>query len=204
MSTDLTPFNQTELEQIEAADQTPVKEVKLNARRTAFIREYVKDNIGYKAAIRAGYSVNSAEAASTALLRVPEIRAAIDKSLEERAIRAKMTADHVLAEMALLAESNVANYVIDDYGNVMPAEGAPDGCMRAVSGIKKSITIHKDGSKTYQVDIKLWDKPTPLKLMGRQVGIFTEKVEVTGKDGAPIESIQRIERIIVPKPKQEE
>ena len=111
-----------------------------------------------------------------------------------------MDADEVLSETAALAQSRVDNYVVDDDGNVALAEGAPEDAMAAVQSIKRRITTRtdRDGitTKTVDVELKLWDKPGSLKLMGKHRGIFADRVEVTGKDGAPLE-VTRIERVIM-------
>jgi hypothetical protein len=77
--------------------------------------------------------------------------------------------------------------------------------MRAIQSIKRKKTVREDKAGTvtitYDVEIKLWDKPSPLKLMGKQHGLFPDKMELTGKNGAPLEVVSRIERVIVPAPK---
>ena len=94
--------------------------------------------------------------------------------------------------MSLLAMSRIDHYVVSDEGQVELAEGAPDGAMAAVQSIKRKCKIFRDkeGHEThreYDVEIRLWDKPQPLKLTGRHVGLYPNRVEVTGKDGGPIE-----------------
>lgn len=106
-----------------------------------------------------------------------------------------MTQDHVLQEMALLANARLEDYVIGDDGQVELAEGAPDGAMAALKSIKKKtrLTYDKDGNvvgKTYDVEVTLWDKPGTLKLMGRHVGLFPDRVEIVGKGGGPVELTQ--------------
>lgn len=103
--------------------------------------------------------------------------------------------------MSLLAMSRIDHYVVTDEGQLSLAEGAPDGAMAAVQSIKKKTKIFKDkeGNEThreYDVEIRLWDKPNPLKLTGRHVGLYPNKVELTGKDGAPIE-ITEVKRTVV-------
>jgi hypothetical protein len=97
-----------------------------------------------------------------------------------------MQADQVLQEMALLSHSSLEHYFIDDEGQVRVAEGAPDGAMRAIQSIKKKTKIKPDGTREYDVELRLWNKPEPLKLMGKHVGIGWDRVEHTGKDGGPI------------------
>jgi len=67
------------------------------------------------------------------------------------------------------------------------AEGAPEDAMAAVQSIKRKTRVDKDGSVTFDVELRLWDKPAPLKLTGRHVGLYPDRVEVVGKDGGPIQ-----------------
>lgn len=93
--------------------------------------------------------------------------------------------------MSLLANSCLDHYYVDDDGQVQLTETAPDGAMRAIQSIKRRKTVKesRDGELTitYDVEIRLWDKPAPLKLMGRHVGLFPDRVEHVGRDGGPIE-----------------
>jgi phage terminase small subunit len=135
------------------------------------------------------------------------VNALLDIMRAQREQRTNLTADSVLHEMSLLSNSDLSHYVIDDNGHVQLAAGAPEGAMRAIQSIKRKKTIKedKDGNVTitYDVEIKLWDKPAPLKLMGRHVGLFPDKVELSTKDGKPLEVVTRIERVVVNATKKE-
>lgn len=97
--------------------------------------------------------------------------------------------------MSLLSNSRIDHYIVDDDGQVQLAEGAPDGAMAAIQSIKRKKTVKetKDGELivTYDVEIRLWDKPASLKLMGRHVGLFPDRVEVTGAGGGPLAVVVR-------------
>lgn len=152
--------------------------------------EYVQDFNATQAAIRVGYSSATAGAIAGQLLQTPKIREAVDTASAVRAARTDFKGDKVVAEMSALAHSDLSHYVIDDLGNVTLADGAPPDAMKAVQSIKKKIkTTVKDGVSTteYDVELRLWDKPTPLKLMGRHVGLFPDKVEVTGPGGGALQ-----------------
>jgi phage terminase small subunit len=176
-----------------------------NEKERVFAAEYIIDLNATAAVLRAGcFNVSSEASASVAgsrLLGRPKVAALVEIMKAQRLSRVSITQDSVLHEMSLLSNSNLEHYVIDDDGQVKLAAGAPEGAMRAVQSIKRKKTIKedKDGNVTitYDVELKLWDKPAPLKLMGRHVGLFPDKVEVTGKDGKPIETVTRIERVIV-------
>ncbi len=100
--------------------------------------------------------------------------------------------------MSLLANSSIDHYYVDDHGNLRPTPDAPAGAMRAVQSVKKTTKIDKDDNITYVVEFKLWDKPQPLRLMGRHIGLFADRVEHTGLNGGPIEAtITKVERVVV-------
>lgn len=179
----------------------------LTPRQAAFVEQYLLDLNGKQAAIRAGYSPASAAATAATIQTYPNVAKAIERGIAQRAIRVGVTQEHVLSEMALLANSRIDHFFIDDEGQVKVVEGAPDGAMAAIQGITRRTTIKydKEGNivgKTYDVSIRLWDKPNPLKLMGKHVGLFPDRMEHSGPNGGPIETVSKVERVIVD-PKQE-
>mgnify|MGYP000871786446 FL=1 len=68
----------------------------LTAKQQRFVEEYLVDLNATQAAIRAGYSVKTAEVIGHENLRKPKIQGFIDKALTERAERTEITADKVL------------------------------------------------------------------------------------------------------------
>lgn len=178
----------------------------------AFVHEYVIDLNACQSVLRCGcYNVaneDSAKVQGSRLLSRANVQAAIAVVTAQRLQRTNMTADSVLHEMSLLSHSNIGHYFIDDDGQVQLTDGAPAGAMAAIKSIKRKKVVRQeressrgadDGAVTitYDVELTLWDKPDPLKLMGRHVGIFPNKVEVTGKNGGPIETVTKIERTVV-------
>lgn len=162
----------------------------LSAKQQAFVTEYLVDLSATQAAIRAGYSAKTADVQGPRLLGNVAVAAAIEAGIEKRIVRTEITQDRVLSELALLAFSDVTHYTVSETGDVTLAEGAPPSAMRALQSIKRKITTRNrdDVSETtIDVEVKLWDKPGPLKLAGRHVGLFPNNIEVTGKDGGPIE-----------------
>lgn len=180
-------------------------DVKLTPRQEQFIQEYLIDLNATQAYIRAGYAVTGAGESAHDLLKRPEVARRIAMAKAQRVTRTRFSQDQVLHEMSLLAHSRIDWFRIDDAGQVELTERAPVGAMGCIQAIKRRVT-HKSNpqtgeqSTTYDVEIKLWDKPTPLKLMGRHVGLFPDRVELTGPNGGPI-PIARIESVVVD-PKQ--
>lgn len=171
----------------------------LTPRQQRFVEEYIVDLNATQAAIRAGYAEKNADVQGPALLGNLGISRAIASAKEARSKATGITAERVIEELAVLAFSDVTHYEVDDQGNVTLAEGAPRNAHRAISAIKRRITTDPEGGVTREVELKLWDKPGPLKLAGRHVNVagFYDKVEVTGKDGGPVrfENLTTSERV---------
>jgi phage terminase small subunit len=161
----------------------------MTPKQQRFVQEYLVDLNATQAAIRAGYSPRTARSVGSENLTKPDIAAAIAAAGAQLAARTGITAERVLAELELLAFSNLDHYVVGEDGTVQLSATAPPGAMRALQSIKRRTTTRGRGfdcEVTREVEIRLWDKPGPLKLAGQHVGLFTHKVEVTGKDGAPL------------------
>lgn len=166
----------------------------LTPRRQAFVREYLIDLNGTQAAIRAGFSRKTAGKIAIEYLQIPAIAAAVERGQAERLARCNLRAETILQEMAALALSNIEHYKISDEGEVSVVPGAPRNAMAAVAAVDKT-TIEKvdpksgEITRTYNVKLKLWPKVDPLKMLGKHAGIaaFVDRLEVTGKDGGPIE-----------------
>jgi phage terminase small subunit len=173
-------------------------------KETAFAREYVVDLNATAAVFRSGcYACSSNESAASVgsrLLTRVNVQRLIDVLKAQRAERTDYTSAKVLAEMSMLAHSRVDWFIVDDNGNVKLAAGAPEDAMGAIQSVKRKKTVKesKDGvmTITYDVELKLWDKPAPLKLMGRHVGLFPDKVELSGPNGGPI-PVTEVRRVVV-------
>ena len=78
----------------------------LNPRQVFFVEHYLIDLNGKEAAIRAGYSRKRAAVRGYALLRRPEVRAAIAAAMARRAAHTTITPERVLEEYARIAFSD--------------------------------------------------------------------------------------------------
>lgn len=163
----------------------------LNNRQRRFVEEYLVDLNATQAAIRAGYSEKTADVQGPRLLGNVRIAAAIADAQRARSTRTGITQDRVLRELELLSFSDVTHYVVDGKGDVALTAGAPEGAMRALSSIKRRITSYGQGDDyrvTTEVEVKLWEKPAPLKLAGQHTGLFTE----LGDKGRPVHATTKV------------
>lgn len=174
----------------------------LSRKQAQFVAEYLVDLNATQAAIRAGYSSKTAQSQASQLLQLPNVAEAVERAKAQRSARVNIKQDDILHEVSALAMSRIDHYVVDDDGNVQLAEGAPDNALAAIESIKRRKTTRTDKESnesvtTWDVEIKLYDKPGQLKLLGRHIGLFPDKVEHTGRGGGPIETVTRIEQVIV-------
>jgi phage terminase small subunit len=72
---------------------------KLSAREQRFCWEYVKDHVGQRAAVRAGYSAHSAAAQASRLLKKRNVAALIGRLDARVAEKAEVTAEEVLRRL---------------------------------------------------------------------------------------------------------
>ena len=154
----------------------------LTERERRFVEAFMGPAAGNAtdAAKRAGYAKGSAAVTASRLLR----KANVQDAIKERAEKAGITRERVLDELTLLAFSDLTHYTVNDSGDVELAQGAPKGAMRALQSIKRRKTTRGEGKDAYtttEVEIRLWNKPEPLKLAGQHVGLFRDKVDVSGK-----------------------
>lgn len=162
-----------------------------NDRHERFAQEYLKDLNATAAYKRAGYKAtgNGAEVSACRLLARPEVAARVAELQAERAERVKVEADDVLRELLIVGLSNVRDYVIDDDGQVDVSADARPGAIRAVQSIKRRRRVESrlggEEVETVETDIRLWNKNTALQDLGKHLGLYTERIDVTTK-GDPI------------------
>lgn len=77
-----------------------------SAKQRAFVAEYLKDLNGTQAAIRAGYSPDSARFIASELLAKPEIAAEVEAAMKARAERNAVDADAVLRRFKDIATAD--------------------------------------------------------------------------------------------------
>ena len=165
----------------------------LTAKQQRFVEEYLADENmnATKAAIRAGYSKRSATQCAHENMKKPEIAAAIEAAIAERSKRTEISADWVLRRLAEEAEADLAD-ILDEAGAIRPVKEWPKIWRQ---GLVSGIDVQEDmieGVKVGQtVKLKLSDRIKRIELIGKHVnvGAFREKVEHSGPDGGPIQTI---------------
>lgn len=125
----------------------------LTQKQQAFVREYLVDLNATQAAIRAGYSANTAAVIGHENLRKPQISIAVESALAAREQRTEITQDYVLTGIRETVERCRQTVpVFDALGN-------------------------ETGEYTFQAAAAL----KGYEMLGKHLKLFTEKVEVFGK-----------------------
>lgn len=147
---------------------------KLTEKQKRFTEEYLIDLNATQAAIRAGYSPNSARDIGSENLTKPDIRARIDEALAERSKRTGINADRVLREIARIAFVNAADVINFDSATI--AEGASTDDTAAIASVKVKTIPTADGEGVER-EIRLADKLKALELCGKHLGMFKDNPE---------------------------
>lgn len=150
---------------------------KLTEKQQRFVEEYLIDLNATQAAIRAGYSVKTADQQGSRLLTIVKVQEEITKAMAERSRRTGINQDRVLQELARIAFVNPQNIINTSDGSVNPNATEDDlACIQSV----KVKTVDGEKSSSEEREIKLNDKMKALELLGRHLGMFKDKVEVSG------------------------
>jgi phage terminase small subunit len=173
----------------------------LTNRQARFCDEYLVDLNACQAAVRAGYSRKTARVIGPENLSKPAIAAAIAERRAKQRERTELSADLVLAELCKIAFANMGDFL-----KITPA-GEPyvdlSHMTRDQAAALRSATVEDflggrgdDTRVVRRVKISLHDKRAALVALGRHLGMFPNRHEHTGKDGAQIELVADIrERI---------
>lgn len=173
----------------------------LNDKQQRFVEEYLVDLNATQAAIRAGYSADTAYSQGQRLLKNVEVAAALGSAMEERSQRTEITADRVLKELAKIGFSDIRKAVrwysqtnvamVDTESDVEAL--AEEGALRFAVANQVELISSNDldddtaaavaeigQSSTGALKIKMYDKRAALVDIGKHLGMFTEKVQVDG------------------------
>lgn len=150
----------------------------MTRKQKRFVEEYLIDLNATQAAIRAGYSPDSAAVIASENLKKPNIRAYIDKAIAERSKRTGINADRVLRELAKIAFVNAPDVINLDDATLR--EDAAQDDTAAIASVKVKMIPTPEG-QGIEREIKLADKLKALELLGKHLKMFPDKMELSGK-----------------------
>lgn len=158
----------------------------MTKKQKRFVEEYLIDLNATQAAIRAGYSPDSAKEIGSENLTKPDIAKAVDQAIAERSRRTGVNADRVVRELAKIAFVNAGEVV--DLDTALLMDKISDDDMAAIQSVKVK-TFGEDGIER---EVKLADKLKALELLGKHLGLFKDKVEINGNVKADMSSLSSI------------
>lgn len=151
---------------------------RLTEKQKRFIEEYLIDLNATQAAIRAGYSPNTAQEIGSENLSKPMVKNEIDKAIAERSRRTGINQDRVLRELAKIAFVNPSDVI--NFGQATVKNDANDDDLATIASVKVKKIPTEDGD-IEEREVKLYDKLRALDLIGKHLGMFKDKVEVSGE-----------------------
>jgi phage terminase small subunit len=168
----------------------------MNERHKQFAREYLVDLNATRAyqAVYPNVTARTAEVNGSKLLSNTKVSAFITELVAERGKRTEVTADRVVLELAKIAFLDTRKLFTPN--GVKPADQWTDDESAAVAGFEAGpLGIKK---------VKLWNRVEALQLLGKHLGLFADKLHVTGSvqsSGPDLtkltdEQLQQIESII--------
>ena len=150
---------------------------KLNPKQRRFVAEYLKDQNGTQAAIRAGYSKKTANEQASQLLAKLNIKGLIDEHLRKIEKDSVLTAENVRADVARLLGFDPRKAFNAD-GTMKKIYELDETTARAVVG------IDADDKRGELARIRFTDRIRLLELAAKILGML--KFQITGKDDRPL------------------
>lgn len=149
---------------------------KLTDKQRMFILEYPKDFNATQAAIRAGYSVKTARKIGSENLTKPDIRDGIEEYFKQHA----MGSEEVLHRLAEIARSSIEDFIdFDGKGyQINFKKASEEGKLKIVKVIRPT----REG-----LVVELEDRIKALELIGKNLKLFTDKVEHDISDDSPLQ-----------------
>lgn len=151
----------------------------LTPKQERFVAEYLIDLNATQAAIRAGYSQKTAGQIGEQNLKKLEIAEAVNAAMAKRADRNSVTQDEVISGLRELRDMAMG---------------------KKPMRVTEILRVSGKPPKTIELDVKVFEAAAAkgaLELLGKHIGMFKEKVELTGANGGPVETVTRVTRTIV-------
>ena len=148
----------------------------MTEKQKIFADEYLIDlnaTRAYKVAYPAVKKDETAMVNGSRMLRNAKVAEYIAERMEERQKRTEITQDRVLEELAAIAFAKATDYaeIKGECVRIKDTALLDEQQIRAIAGIKEG---------KYGIELKLNDKEKALELLGRHLGMFKDKLEVSG------------------------
>lgn len=147
----------------------------MTEKQKRFVEEYLIDLNATQAAIRAGFSVKTANEQGSRMLANVSIQTAISKAMAERSKRTGVNQDRIVLELAKIAFVNAGDVINMDEATVK--EDAATDDVAAIQSVRVKMFPTKDGDGIER-EVKLEPKLKALELLGKHLGMWNDKLDV--------------------------
>lgn len=148
---------------------------KLTEKQQRFVDEYLIDLNATQAAIRAGYSAKTADVQGSRMLGNVKVQQAISEAMAERSKRTGVNQDRVVLELAKIAFVKMPD-LVDSEGRIR--DDATDDDIACIESIKYKSSESETGSSVER-EVKISPKLKALELLGKHLGMWNDKLDVT-------------------------
>jgi len=152
--------------------------MELTDKQEMFCREYLKDLNATQAAIRAGYSENTANEQGSQNLAKLSIQTRLSELMEQRINDVKIDANYVLKRLIEIDSLDVAD-IVDDNGDLLPVKKWSKAWRTSINAIDISVLNNTGDIEAFLKKVKMPDKLKNLELLGKHIDVqaFKEKVD---------------------------
>lgn len=156
---------------------------KLTEKQQRFVDEYLIDLNATQAAIRAGYSPDTAQQMGSENLSKPVIKAHIDRAMAERSKRTGINQDRIIRELARIAFVNPADIINADDATIK--EDATEDDTAAIQSVK----VKTLGEGKVEREVRMADKIKALELLGKHMGMYQNNLSITVRESEKLNDI---------------
>lgn len=147
-------------------------------KQKRFCEEYVIDSNGTQAAIRAGYSPDTAYSIGSENLKKPEIISEVEKLQAEISERNKITVDELVQTLAKLVRFDIAD-LYDESGNLKNIHEIDRDARLSLEGVETDtrISFGKEGEDIGRTDtkkVKLSNRKQAIDMLLKHLGGYRE------------------------------
>jgi phage terminase small subunit len=157
----------------------------VNPKHQQFINEYLKCWNATEA-YRRVYPTSSDDAARAHAARLVA-NGSVAEAIQQRIAENAMSADEVLSRLAEHARGDIGDFVTINHEGLPTVDlSTAQNKMRLIKTNKKTYTTKGDKDTAItevDAEIELYDAQSALEKLGRHHKLFTDKTELTGKDG---------------------
>lgn len=162
----------------------------LTDKQEMFCREYLIDLNATQAAIRAGYSVKTANRTASENLSKPDIQSRIAELKAQRNDLVGINATYVLNRLVEIDQMDVLD-ILTSTGELKSVSQWPKVWRTTLSGLDVVEMSAEGNTAALLKKIKWPDKVKNLELLGKHIDVMAFKEQAThehtGKNGGPIE-----------------